>query len=1175
MPNWTHEQERAITEKGNLLVSAAAGAGKTAVMTERIARIIADGAGVDELLVVTFTNAAAAEMKQRIEKRLNELAQEEPDEEKRLRLSDAASDVGRANISTIHSFCGNVLRRNYHVAGLDPAFRTADEAEAALLRAEALDKVLEEAYSYTECSEQGADGAFGQDFLRLCDAVGRDEEISDVIIRVYDFIMARPDPLGWLEGAVEAYRAGFSDFAERAAELIIYVSRRSVKVFYSKARSLHDELLESENGRQFADMLFNDMRDLLALSQLTGYDRWCDALSDYKFAPMPRVKGGAPDSVKAYRDSVKALVKKLQLTFAEPLERERKAADALYPAMRALLELEKRFIEEYTELKREGSLIDFNDMEQLTLLVLREPEIAEEYRQKFRHIFIDEYQDTNLVQESIIAQISRGDNLFMVGDVKQSIYRFRQAEPDIFLEKYRSFNGKIGTRIDLNANFRSFTAVLNAANALFIKLMRGEVGEIDYSDNAALQAGTDTPSGEVRIELIELTDSADEGSEDGSEESNAEMAENSEVAVAEARLAAMRIKQLMETSLIYDKQAGVSRKPTFSDFAVLLRKTRGSALSWVNTLVEHGIPCTAELGDGYFEAIEVMVFMNLLRVIDNRRQDIPLMSVLRSPIAGFTEEELIHIRSDYEGDDFLTRLIAAAEDETEPQWGVHAKYFLGNIARWHSQSLLVSVDELIGQLLDETLYYTYVGVLPGGAVRQANLDLLAEKAHTYELNGSRGLYGFIRLMDSIKENISLGAAQAASVDAVRVMSIHKSKGLEFPIVFIGGMAGRFNKLGHSSAIVLDRSLGLGLRNRSGHTILEPAGAMKNPLFRRAIIAKEDEKLISEEMRILYVAMTRARERLYLLGAGKRMAKLVEEYASPLTEHRIMDAKCCLDWLLGAYFPLGLNLDAAESGVSCPVGADELRLIYHPSALRAASGKGMSRADYLAWTDAARKSEHSDEDERLNFRYPFEADTLRPSKRSVTELLDTEYEFIPAVPKFMQGERVLTGAERGTATHKLLSVLPISEMDEEAVRIWLERLVSIGRMRREEADIVNLNSVMRLLESSLWHRLIRSKRVERELEFTLLEDAEEDTQAQSSGKIVLQGIIDCCFEEDGAWVIIDYKTTSVRGTTAYEVAFRYKKQLDKYAEALIRLTGLPVKEKWVYLLSAAEAVQVDA
>lgn len=1206
MPNWTAEQERAINEKGNLLVSAAAGAGKTAVMTERIVRLIAEGANVNELLVVTFTKAAAAEMKQRIEARLSTLAETAEDEAVRRRLYDAAADIGGAGISTIHSFCQDVLRHNPHLAGLDPAFRVADEAEAAMLSAEALDAVIEAAHEEAE--------TLGSDEIdRLIDMLGDDKTLAEIIIKLYTFIVARPNPIVWLDTAVSAYDEAFDEFASVAKDVLIRETKRELRGMRAESESMYHDAVGTLSER-YASVIASDANGLQALESRETYDEIYYALLDFKFTSLPRIKGStAPEEIKNYREKQKAAMEKIKKRFTMNMDRERKLAQRLYPRIKTIGNLTKAFMREYSSLKQEAAIIDFSDMEQHCYEVLKHESVAAEYRERYKHIFIDEYQDTNSVQDAIIASVSCGDNLFMVGDVKQSIYRFRQAEPANFLNKYKSYDGTHGTRIDLNANFRSRSAILSAANSLFSHIMLGEVGEIDYSDNAALRSGLpiereddkayeaahgknaeaaygenteaaygektetahncETDRGSAELILIDLNDGAeawnDESDADNDrtieektekEANDEEKFETYERAEAEAMYAAKRIRELMNEGRIFDRSIGCERNLAYSDFAVLMRAMAGSALTWVNTLARCGIPCTAELGDGYFEAIEVQVFINLLRIIDNRRQDIPLMSVLLSPICAFTGEELVEIRTSYEGDELIDRLVSAADD-VEKAYAPKVRKLLSDIEAWREYVRSNGVEALIGRLLNETNYYSYIGILPGGAVRQANLERLSERAHLYESNSGRGLHGFIRMLDGMRDNISVGAANRPTVDAVRIMSIHKSKGLEFPVVFIAGIANMFSRRDRQSAIIIDAELGIGIRPRGvGKTGREP-------LFRRAAAAKDSSKLIAEEMRILYVGMTRAKEHLILLGADKSMPKLINSNARTLTKQRIMNANRYIEWLLGAYFPFGLNIENAKRGVESRIETDMLKTKYLNASTLKQLGlekRHINEREYADWTERAKNCDISGFAEYVNFSYPNRADSLRPAKRSVTDYMNSEYEYIPAVPRFMREGRKLSAAERGTAVHKLVMNLTLIEHDSISIAESIEKLKASGKLTMEEARSIYIKGILNLTDSMLWKRITASEHVERELEFTHLLE---------SGELV-QGIIDCCFVEDDSWVIVDYKTTAVReGESSMAVAMRYARQLEGYADALYKLSGMPVKEKRVFLLGVGVAEQV--
>lgn len=1211
---WTEEQSKAINENGNLLVSAAAGAGKTAVLTERIVRIISEGASIDELLIVTFTRLAAAEMKERIEKKLAELAQKTDDAEKRRRLDAAASSVIRANISTIDVFCRNVLLRNYHKVGLDPAFRTADDAESEVMMDRVLEEVLENFYLDAERERDDAS-------LFLIEALDSRENLALLIKNIHRFINARPDPILWLEECAERYDVG--DGFDRAfavsSERFIKLARRNIKVFYTLAKEVAERLGASEGGEKLYAAVHRDMEELLALSECADYDSWHNALCDYKPGRLPKTAGGAPDDIKKYRDELKKFIEKLKDMFALSKSDEEIIARSLHPVMLKLIELVKAFSEGFIAVKRENSLVDFADMEQLCLLALADEEVAEEYRQKFSHIFIDEYQDTNSVQDSIFKRISRGDNIFMVGDVKQSIYRFRQAEPELFLEKYRSYDGRIGTRIDLNKNFRSNTAVLNATNRVFYSLMKGETGEIDYSDNAELHPRDDAERGSVELDLLELSEQlyknvdksvenmdnsshitafdadnseAEGESEDGAAQS--ERLEELENVEAEANFIADKILDIMNNDEVYDKDTKAKRKPRFSDFAVLMRVTRGFALRLVNALNKRGIPSSAELGDGYFDAVEVQIFINLLRIIDNLRQDIPLASVMLSPIGGFNEGELALVKSEFRGEEFhdrpfADRLFAAksafSEHErgecilNEEKAGVFKKVseFIDKILEYRELGRLTEVSRFLGRLFDETRFALFAGALPSGEVRRANLDMLFERAASFESIGGRSLHGFVNYLDSLRENSRLGAAQMPGEDAVRVMSIHKSKGLEFPVVFICALTSHFNNRDMTAHAILDRDLGMGLRvNRGFYRLSElPSELAKmagRSLIRRAIEAREQEKLVSEEMRVLYVAMTRAQERLFLVGAHKKMADFIEKNARELTDARVMGAKNYLEWLLGALFPLGLNLENALGGVSIPVFLDSMSAFYRMAGEGDAIDRRIRKEEFELFIKNAENFDHSDIDARLGFVYPHIEDTKTAAKRGVTEtaLSAEELTYEPAVPQFIleREGRKLTSAERGTLTHRLIMLLPIERMDMSALRERLNFFEARGFFTRDEALAADLERVYSLICSPLYGRMIAAKEagraVLREQEFSLIEE----------GGVLTQGIIDCCFEEEDGLVIVDYKTTALRGRTPEETARTYKPQLDAYARAIEALTGKRVKEKQIYLLSASEAVRVE-
>ena len=651
--SWTPKQNEAITAEGDLLVSAAAGAGKTAVLTERIARLISEGCPVDRLLVVTFTRAAASEMKERISARLKALsaeASETGDDAAAASLTRASAACESANISTIHSFCTNVLRRNYHEAGIDPAVRVADQLDAELFAAKAMSEVIENAFLRNEKTPD-------EGFSGLLAAVGKADALEELIRSLYRFTSARPDPQSWLERAVKNYTDDFDTAAKQAADDLIGYICEELQIFFDIAKRLRSEVADHPN---ICAALDDDMSFYMSLMLRRDYDEWVGAIGGYSFSRLTWARGtdeAEKEGVKNYREAVKKFHTGLKKRFSHTLAEEAAFAKRLSRPIAALKELTDEFMQRYSAIKEEEGVIDFSDMEQLTLKVLRNDEISREYRERFRYVFVDEYQDINPVQEAILSAVSHG-NRFMVGDVKQSIYRFRQAEPAIFLEKYRTYTGEGGRRrIDLNSNFRSRAAILDAANMLFSKLMRGgAVGEIDYSDNAALISGFPEEAERGSVELT-LIDPDPEGRPTfplyGDEEDDA--SEDAGKAGLQAAYAARRILDIMQNERLAEN--GGSRRYRWSDFTVLLRSVSPVALEWMNTFADAGIPCLCDNGPGFFDAIEVRLFIDLLRVIDNRRQDVPLLAVMRSAIFGFADEELIHIKADYEGrDPYLIRM---------------------------------------------------------------------------------------------------------------------------------------------------------------------------------------------------------------------------------------------------------------------------------------------------------------------------------------------------------------------------------------------------------------------------------------------------------------------------------------------------------------------------------------
>lgn len=1150
---WTERQLEAINKRGDLLVSAAAGAGKTAVLTERIARLISEGTGVDELLVVTFTKAAAAEMKQRISARLLELSEDASDKgdpEKAERLRRASAACAGANISTIHSFCMNVLRRNYHEAGVDPAVHAAETLDSELLASKAIGDVLEAQYLADEKQEDVG-------FNELLTTAGSDERVEDLIRSLYKYAAAKPNPDEWLDRAVSLYTEGFRSAAVTAAGELMDAVCLELQVFMDRIKLLRIETSEHPGITKALD---DDMSFIMGLMLTRDHDKWVRALSGRKFTRLLWNTGtdaSEKTGVQLCREALKKYVGTLEKRFSHTLDEEEAFSKLLARPVAALRRLTGEFAKRYSELKAEEGLIDFSDMEQLTLKVLRNESIAREYRERFKYVFIDEYQDINPAQEAILRAVS-DNNRFMVGDVKQSIYRFRQAEPAIFLDKYNNYSGEDGRfRIDLNCNFRSRTAVLDAANMLFSCLMRGgAVGEIDYSDNAALTSGFEKregdPDGSVEITLIDPESFGDEGLD---EDSGEELEGSARI---QAAYAASRILSIMNNEVLHDKNG--PRRYRWSDFTILLRSASVTARDWLQVLSDSGIPCVSDQGQGFFESLEVRLFIDLLRLIDNRRQDIPLLAVMRSFAFGFTEEELIHVKTDYEGDDVLDRVIKAAEDAAAPSWSVKSRRLLDSIERWRTLSRITEIGALISRIIDETGFEVFVSALKGGDARVRNIETLLDLANRFSAAGRGSLGSFIRYLDDSRESAEPASGPAPAVDAVRLMTIHHSKGLEFPVVILGDITRGFNRNFRSDVGIFDSDLGIGLCSVSGDR-------SNKALLQRAITFREERRQNAEEMRVLYVAQTRAMEKLIMIGAKAKALNFASKLACPPDGVRIMNASCYADWMLGAYFPNGVDSPA----VFPHGGSMKLEIRGAGAAMR--EGRGLTPDAFASWQQEASFADPDELCERFKFKYRAEEDTKLPSKLSVTGLTLTAPQ-VRLRPRFMENERDLTGAEIGTLTHKLLQLVSVAPHTESTVEAELEALIERGVFTGREAKAIRIPAIVAFFDSPLGKRLIASDTVLREKEFELFMEASVLTGAPTDAPIMLQGVIDCCFIEDGGWVLVDHKTTHVDAShTARTVAERYRSQLDLYSKALTRLTGLPVKERYVYLLSVNEAVKL--
>ena len=1089
--NWNPDQRRAIETGGNVIVSAAAGAGKTSVLTERVFRLVAEGTPVDRLLILTFTRAAAGEMKTRISARLSSAAQSAASEAERAYLLSQAQLCSAANISTMHAFCAKVVFRHFFRVGLAPSSRTLDETESAVLLSETQTAVL------TELAASSP-----ETYRLLVGAFNGEPALLDALRKLNRFLCAEPDPEAWLNRA-EATLTSRDAFSALLAEELAY-DQNALTLALSDLSDARDEFPPA-CGKAIAllDELLAHARGALLQPDRTSYGAALRAIPTEGRLSFPRDL--SPSDTQPVKDAKSAFNKLVK----EQSERYAADADALFQTqakgaavLTPLFSLLRTLRAAYAAQKRERAALDFDDLEHLTIEILRDDRIAAEYRDRFEYVIVDEYQDSNRVQEAILDRIRRENNLFFVGDVKQSIYRFRKAEPRLFLEKCRTFRGKIGTRIDLKQNFRSGGAVIDAVNRVFETILREPIAGIEYDDAARLYRGSCEAGGSVELHVFEKRGETDE-------ESLAD-------AEAEARFIAAAIAERMRRPL-FDSKSKETRDPAYGDFAILLR-SKTHAEIYAETLACWGIPCFAQLSGGYFDAIEVRLLVNLLRVLDNRRQDIPLLSVLRSPFFGFTDGELIALRTATPRGNLLDCLLASDTDR--------AKSTLAALAAWRALAKRVTTEELLDTVMDTVHYRERMGALPGGVQRVRNLDALIERARAFDANGAGGIHGFLSFIDAAAAAADLGASQTVTANVVRIMTIHKSKGLEFPVVYLAGLGGQFNRQDEKEPLLLHDRLGVGLQ------FLDADGCRQRTYARRLIRDRIADAAWQEELRVLYVGMTRARSELTLLGCVSNAQTALDSLPAP-TLPNLRRASSSLRLLLlslNGYLPILLHRKADV--------ADELY---------AAPKTAMPAAD----PEAVQKLSAA-----LSWEYPYAAQHDLPIKTSVTALGREALEPFDE-PCFAAKP---DGAALGSRVHSLLMRMPLCPGAADTLP-GLETLPESHRA-----------AIRWFAVSPLFSRMCASKRVEREWSFVRQVPANALLDTDETSPVLLQGVIDACFLENGAWVLLDYKTDRVEGDPA-AFAERHRRQITLYAESLAALSRLPVREAYVVFLNARAAVKL--
>ena len=1270
---WTPEQESAIMSPKDsnlgaqtLLVAAAAGSGKTAVLVERIITRLKDmenPLSVQELMVVTFTKAAAAEMSARIGVALAKAMESTDDKALQARLERQLNLLPSAHISTLHSFCQWVIRSYFYKLDIPPTARIGNEAEMALLKQEVLENLLKEAYEHNMYGIFDLSDFFSDD--------KSDAGLQDKVLSLYEFAMSQSNPDGWMRHAVEPYKAAQEqDLRDTLWGRAMWDDQQAEIDRIADRIEQMEPLLESPVGPKKWDKVYQEQ--LAALAQLKGVQTWSDMVdvcrnldtftkasftSLGKALERGEVDGALADEFKSLgsqnKDSLKGMKNGLFHIDESVLQQQFKDQ---YPLIHNLVELTIAFHKAYDEAKKEQGIMDFSDLEHLCLALLVEPgteddpqpsEVALELQDTFKEIMVDEYQDTNGVQETIINLISRVDNRFYVGDVKQAIYSFRMADSSLFMNKYNTYglmNDAVERRIDLAKNFRSHENILTTTNFIFYQIMTQEAAELDYGEKESLIPGRiveDAPSdwvgGAVELHLLDTSDTNRSDESDGDSETVGDEPENNE---RELDFIIQKIKELHASKKHVQNADGSFRQIQWRDFAVLRRSLAGWGTRAVAAMRQAGIPAVVNERDGYFEAQEIQLLLSLLQIIDNPEQDLPMAAVLHSGLVGLDANELGALR--LTGDGSLWSVMPLYAEQAQDE---RLLQFIAHIERWRTLSRRHGVADLLWDIYETLDYVNYVGAMPNGLVRRANVMALYERAKGFESSGFRGLFRFLRFVESLRDsNQDMAVANVVTEadDVVRLMTIHKSKGLEFPVVFLSGVQKKFNTMDFNSPLLVDKNGGIGLKGY--YPDIRVSYPSMPWLYCKSI---KSDAMKAEEQRILYVALTRARDKLFLtgyinkeikkekgVGAHIKHAALTQTQA--LGADLIKAGNSYLHWLLIA-FARHLDGGAPLRNIIELEGETNFDLLDRQCQVKVEihDGSLYGDLDYKADVDETtintvrvlgKVNDVALPEEivqRFAFTYPNLVAAKTTAKISVSELkrrfAERDAEAVSAtevsmqqqsVPSVLSGdaaddttdeaavvdtsipaiseteladsvfgrkpmaiadaEEIVTGAQWGTLMHEAMQWLPVKKYTQHSMTDMLDSLRADGKFSDEERSLLSDRSLYGFFNSDLGKRLIASKRVERELPFSMLFDGNRVYPDVEKGeRLFLQGIIDTAFVEDGQWILVDYKTDRVK--SGDELIRRYKIQMDLYKEALETLTNMPVKASYIYSFRLHEAV----
>ena len=1209
--NWTKEQARAIELRNkNILVAAAAGSGKTAVLVERIKKLILEGeCSIDRMLIVTFTNAAAAEMKEKIEKAIEKEAEENPSEVRLLKQQ--LDKMPLASISTFHAFALEVIRRFFYLIDVEPNFKICDNIQQELLKEQALDELLK-MYFDEESPEFFA-------FLNKYSGERSEERFRQSVRKTFEVIQSLPEPFPWLRNAVTELNSDFTTF--RTGKIYRFVMRDAcdriegamghLQEFSERAqRSMHEgvaeitasyinlgsDLLEAAQGGDF-DTVRAKLEAVKMPSLLKKYFKPDDTHTQEE---LEEIKEALDAARLPLKDAVASLKKDY---FYDSIENLHEEIRQTYGDAEFFLRTVEDYREIFARLKRERGVVDFSDIEHYAYEILGDEEAASYYREKFSYIFIDEYQDSNLLQEALVARIKRENNLFMVGDVKQSIYKFRLAEPEIFQTRYRDFEAAarlaaaegteaLSEKIDLNKNFRSKKTVIDFINRIFETTMEG------YDENAALHLGD--PFGErcnFRPKLFLAETPWDENEELDDELKNMIKAEK------EALSAAKIIRDSLGKT-IFDSKKGVARPLQKGDIVILMRGIKNYGDIFYKILTDNNLPAYVDDNDGYFDTMEINVFMSLLAVIDNEKQDIPLLTVMRSEIFGFSIEELAQIRlscpekcSYHDAVAYCCGIgagAAAAAGVTPEDEALRRKCaaMFESLEEWRLEARLMPLEELVWKLMLDTGFYIAMGAMPSGSRRQANLRALCDKALAYRKAQGGSLYGFMQYIEAVKQRkVAMGQVKMAAEgdDTIRIMTIHKSKGLEFPMVLLAGFCRRLNYTKAGKDISIHKDIGIGFP-----IVNYEESWMKTSLIQNVIRVKQHQEEVDEEKRILYVAMTRAKDILYILGMtddyNDAVEALVRNAPGDASYFTMCGRRIFEDPEARGYISNGDLRALSEGRRRNTAQALELLEPGHGRTMpitdseRGASGASGASGGESPITDSRLSKEV---ERRMSFEYPYAADLKIKSKYAVSELAGkTDVEISLTEPKSFKASSKFTAAQIGTLTHKVLEKIEFeaalaTDTAKDYVAALIESMVADEFLTAEEAEAINQTKIAEFIVSPLGRRMERAAKkaaagaasdflgLQREKPFNLVCDAD-------GARSIVQGIIDCFFEEEAELVLVDYKTTGLRSKDELAgreegIRARYATQIELYKKALETATGKRVKEAYLYLTNIGETI----